>query len=93
MNQAEPPSSGARIAFVQACWHRAIVESGRDGFLRELERLGVPPDRVDVFEVPGSLAIDAGIRSHPLGFDLSLELTNASPRDWKQVHEPIFGMS
>ena len=36
-------------------------------------------------EIPGSLAIDAGIRSDPLGFDLSLELTNASPRDWKQV--------
>ena len=57
MNQTEPPSSGSRIAFVQACWHRSIVESGRDGFLRELERLGVPPDRVDVFEVPGSLEI------------------------------------
>ena len=57
MNQTEPPSSLSRIAFVQACWHRTIVDSGRDGFLRELERLGVPPDRVDVFEVPGSLEI------------------------------------
>ena len=57
MNQTEPPSSGSRIAFVQACWHRAIVDSGRDGFLRELERLGVSRDRVDVFEVPGSLEI------------------------------------
>ena len=56
MNQTEPHSS-PRIAFVQACWHRSIVDSGRDGFLRELERLGVPPDRVDVFEVPGSLEI------------------------------------
>ena len=57
MNQTEPPSPAPRIAFVQACWHRPIVESGRDGFLRELERLGVSPDRVDVFEVPGSLEI------------------------------------
>ncbi len=57
MNQTEPPSSGSRIAFVQACWHRSIVESGRDGFLRALERLGVSPDRVDLFEVPGSLEI------------------------------------
>ena len=56
MNQTEPPSS-PRIAFVQACWHRPIVESGRDGFLRELERLGVSPGRVDAFEVPGSLEI------------------------------------
>ena len=57
MNQTDIPSSGSRVAFVQACWHRPIVDSGRDGFLRELERLGVPPDRVDVFEVPGSLEI------------------------------------
>jgi len=57
MNQTDPPSSGSRIAFVQACWHRSIVEHGRDGFLRELERLGVSCDRVDVFEVPGSLEI------------------------------------
>ena len=57
MNQTEPSSSGSRIAFVQASWHRPIVESGRDGFLRELERLGVSPDRVDLFEVPGSLEI------------------------------------
>ena len=57
MNQIELPSSGSRIAFVQACWHRSVVESGRDGFLRELERLGVSRDRIDVFEVPGSLEI------------------------------------
>jgi len=57
MNPTEPPSSGSRIAFVQACWHRSIVERGRDGFLRELERLGIARDRVDVFEVPGSLEI------------------------------------
>ncbi len=55
MNQTDVPFSGSRIAFVQACWHRSIVESGRDGFLRELERLGVSRERVDVFEVPGSL--------------------------------------
>ena len=57
MNQTDVPFSGSRIAFVQACWHRSIVESGRDGFLRELERLGVSRERVDVFEVPGSLEI------------------------------------
>ena len=57
MNQTKTSSCGSRIAFVQACWHRSIVESGRDGFLRELERLGVSPDRADVFEVPGSLEI------------------------------------
>ena len=57
MNQTDVPFSGSRIAFVQACWHRSIVESGRDGFLRELDRLGVSRERVDVFGVPGSLEI------------------------------------
>ena len=36
-------------------------------------------------EIPGRLAIGANIQPHPLGFDLSLELTNKSPGDWKQV--------
>ena len=37
------------------------------------------------FKIPGRLAIGANIQPHPLGFDLSLELTNKSPGDWKQV--------
>ena len=64
MHQTDIPSStgsagaaGPRIAFVQAGWHRTIVERGRDGFLAELERLGVSRSCVDVFEVPGSLEI------------------------------------
>ena len=57
MNQTDIQSAASRIAFVQACWHHAIVERGRDGFLAELERLGVSRECVDVFEVPGSLEI------------------------------------
>ena len=57
MNQTDIQTTESRVAFVQACWHRAIVDSGRDGFLREMERLGVARDRVEVFEVPGSLEV------------------------------------
>ena len=57
MNQTDIQTSESRVAFVQACWHRAIVDSGREGFLREIERLGVSRHRVEVFEVPGSLEI------------------------------------
>jgi 6,7-dimethyl-8-ribityllumazine synthase len=46
-----------RIAFVQACWHRDIVDGGRDAFLVRMAELGVGPDRIDVYEVPGSLEI------------------------------------
>ena len=46
-----------RIAFVQACWHRDIVDQGRQAFVAELARHGVSSDQVDVHEVPGSLEI------------------------------------
>jgi 6,7-dimethyl-8-ribityllumazine synthase len=46
-----------RIAFIQACWHREIVDQGRDAFVAEIERQGVASDQVDLYEVPGSLEI------------------------------------
>ncbi len=46
-----------RIAFVQACWHKDIVDRIRESFVAELERRGVSGNRIDVFEVPGSLEI------------------------------------
>ncbi len=46
-----------RIAFVQACWHKEIVDRGRVACVAELEKLGISSDRIDVFEVPGSLEI------------------------------------
>ena len=46
-----------RIAFVQSCWHRDVVDRGRDAFLQEMERLGVPSSRIDLLEVPGAFEI------------------------------------
>ena len=51
-----------RIAFVQATWHREIVDQARDAFLEELARQGIPADAVDLFEVPGSLEIPLQIQ-------------------------------
>jgi 6,7-dimethyl-8-ribityllumazine synthase len=48
---------GHRIAFVQSCWHKDIVDRCRDGFVPELARLGVAEDRIDFFEVPGAFEI------------------------------------
>ncbi|HMN46131.1 MAG TPA: 6,7-dimethyl-8-ribityllumazine synthase, partial [Povalibacter sp.] len=50
-------SSSQRIAIVESGWHRDIVGRGRDSLLAELAQLGVPRDRVDVFEVPGAFEI------------------------------------
>jgi len=48
---------GDRIAFVQSCWHKDIVDRCREGFVPELARLGVAEDRIDFFEVPGAFEI------------------------------------
>lgn len=46
-----------RIAFVQSCWHRDIVDQARTAFLEKLEPLGFAPNAVDCFEVPGAFEI------------------------------------
>jgi|SRR5690349_17796629 6,7-dimethyl-8-ribityllumazine synthase len=49
--------AGDRIAFVQSCWHKDIVDQCREGFVPELARLGITKDRIDFFEVPGAFEI------------------------------------
>ena len=46
-----------RIAFIQSCWHKEIVDQSRDSFAEEIGRLGIPRDRIDFFEVPGGFEI------------------------------------
>jgi 6,7-dimethyl-8-ribityllumazine synthase len=52
-----PGPADGRIAFVQSCWHREIVDAGRDGFIDEMTRLGYRADSIDCFEVPGAFEI------------------------------------
>jgi 6,7-dimethyl-8-ribityllumazine synthase len=49
--------SDGRIAFVQSCWHREIVDECRDSFLAELRERGVAGSEVDCFEVTGAFEI------------------------------------
>ncbi|MSP48635.1 MAG: 6,7-dimethyl-8-ribityllumazine synthase [Alphaproteobacteria bacterium] len=60
MNQRHPttvnPGEG-RIAFVQSCWHKDIVDECRTAFVTEIARLGHPEDRIDLYEVPGVFEI------------------------------------
>ena len=46
-----------RIAFVQACWHREVVQEACTAFLAEMEGRHVPRSAIDLFEVPGSFEI------------------------------------
>lgn len=50
----EPPP---RIAVICSAWHREIVHRARDALLQELQRQGLPPEQVDLFEVPGAFEI------------------------------------
>jgi 6,7-dimethyl-8-ribityllumazine synthase len=56
-SESQTRGGADRIAFVQSCWHKDIVDRCRDGFAPELARLGVPEGRIDFFEVPGAFEI------------------------------------
>ncbi len=51
------PRQPPRVAVVASGWHRDIVASGTAALGAELERCRVPPDQVEVFEVPGAFEI------------------------------------
>ena len=46
-----------RIAFVQSCWHKDIVDRCRDSFVAEIVKLGFAESGIDFFEVPGGFEI------------------------------------
>lgn len=50
-------AAAGRIAFVQSCWHRDIVDVGRDAFLAAMAERGYEPDSIDRIEVPGAFEI------------------------------------
>ena len=51
------PASAGLIAFIEAGWHKEIVEQARLSFIAELAANGVPESHVQIFDVPGSLEI------------------------------------
>ncbi|WIV97816.1 6,7-dimethyl-8-ribityllumazine synthase [Kinneretia aquatilis] len=54
---AAADGAAPRIAWVGACWHRGIVQQACHSFKAELQRLGLPENAVDEFEVPGAFEI------------------------------------
>jgi len=58
MNQTSAVfSPDTRIAVIRAGWHVEIVAQAVQALQAELARQGLPPDRVDVIEVPGAVEI------------------------------------
>jgi 6,7-dimethyl-8-ribityllumazine synthase len=50
-------SSRARIAFIQACWHRDIVDQCKTSFIEAMKDHGYRADDIDLFEVAGAFEI------------------------------------
>lgn len=45
---------GERVAFIQACWHKEIVDQSRKGFVAEMLVQGYQESDIDFFEVGGA---------------------------------------
>lgn len=56
MNQ-RPSDNSLRVAFIQACWHKEIVDQCRLSFVAEMAKHGYPASAIDIYEVPGSFEI------------------------------------
>jgi 6,7-dimethyl-8-ribityllumazine synthase len=46
-----------RIAFVQSCWHKDLVDQSRTAFIAESGQLGIAESQIDFFEVTGAFEI------------------------------------
>lgn len=46
-----------KIAYIQAGWHKEIVEQAYKSFAQNLKQGGINENQIDVFNVPGSLEI------------------------------------
>lgn len=56
-SDADSTSGTGRIAFVQSCWHKDLVDECRSAFVAEIGQLGVAESRIDFFEVTGAFEI------------------------------------
>lgn len=56
-HDTNPSRAGERIAFVQSCWHKEIVDRCRDAFTAEIGKLDHAKGLIDFFEVPGAFEI------------------------------------
>lgn len=55
---ADDTACGAiKVAFVQSCWHRDIVDECREAFCAALRARAEAQDAIDLFEVPGAFEL------------------------------------
>ena len=49
--------SKLNLAFIRANWHIDIVDESRKAFVSHLSKNGIPKQRIEIFDVPGSYEI------------------------------------
>jgi 6,7-dimethyl-8-ribityllumazine synthase len=57
MNVNDSTGDGERIAFIQSCWHKELVDRCRSSFMAEIGQSGVGESEIDLFEVAGAFEI------------------------------------
>jgi len=57
LSRPERSAAPARIAYIQSCWHREIVNQSRKAFLKKMQANGFSRKDIDLFEVPGAFEI------------------------------------
>lgn len=57
IRQQTRPKRADRVAFVQSCWHKPIVDQCRRAFAAEMARNGIAKRSIAFFEVPGAFEI------------------------------------
>ena len=56
-HSGQEAKSSRRVAFVQSCWHKDLVDQIRSTFVAETEQLGIAESQIDFFEVTGAFEI------------------------------------
>ena len=64
--------SGSKICYIQATWHKKIVDQLKDSCLSQLAEAGIAQSQIDIVEVPGALEIplQAKLRSETGQYDI-----------------------
>ena len=84
------PGTG-RVAFIQACWHREIVDQCRLSFVDAIGSLNVSNDRIDFFEVPGSYEIPLQAKLLARGLPRERTCRNSAVRQLQSHrHQPPY---
>ncbi|HVQ59424.1 MAG TPA: 6,7-dimethyl-8-ribityllumazine synthase [Solirubrobacterales bacterium] len=57
MSESHPDPATRRVAFIQSCWHKDLVDQTRTAFVAEIGQLGIAESQLDFFEVTGAFEI------------------------------------